>query len=525
MKRPIASYALITSGFVLGVASITMMNGGVRPTQAIAAPIKSLAGDRNTVENLSGIREIDTAFANLSQYATPAVVHIRAANIGKADAQGRRMPVMEGDGAGFVYRKDGYILTNDHVAGGYDKVTVIFNDGRELEGKVIRGEDSDIAIVKVAADNLATLPLADSAKVRPGQFAIAFGTPFGLENSVSVGHVSAVGRMNSVPDPNEPSGGRLYPDLIQTDAAINRGNSGGPLVNIDGQVIGINSAIFTTNGASNGVGFAIPSNQIRLIADILIRDGKLTRSIIGVLPSTLKEYLRKEKNLKGGALVESIPPDGPAGKAGLEKGDIIVKIGNFDVNSQVDLRNSMLRIKPGTTVPVEVVRGKDRKTFQVKLETAASLPKAAPRNNQPEAPREFEDMPDIREFFNRMPKRGQPGGNQPQGEQETVPPLGQGQVRLGVNVAELTDEMRKTYSIPKDLKGAVVLSVEPGSLADSLSMRAGDVIESLGSKPINSMKDLFDEVSKAKVGDQKVIKYSRYSGSSVSKIQKDVVFK
>ena len=524
MKRPIAAYALIALGFASGVASITFMNGGTRPPLAAATPQKLVPAEHTMTENLNGIRDIDGAFANISEYATPSVVHIRSINSGKADSEGRRMPLMEGDGAGFVYRKDGYILTNDHVAGGYDKVTVIFSDGRELDGKVIRGSDSDIAVVKVNASNLTPLPLADSSKIRPGQFAIAFGTPFGLENSVSVGHVSAIGRMNSVPDPNEPNGGRLYPDLIQTDAAINRGNSGGPLVNIEGQVIGINTAIFTTNGASNGVGFAIPSNQVRLIADILIRDGKLTRSRIGVAPSNLKEYIRKERGIKGGAVVEELPPDGPAAKAGIVKGDIIVKIGDQEVTSQIDLRNSMLKFRPGTTVNVDVLRGKDRKNFSVKLEEASSTPPAKAPTENPSRDRikDLEDMPDIREFFNKMPKLKRNGGQE---DDETVPPIGRGQIRLGVTLADLTDEMRKTYFVPQDAKGALILNVETGSVAESIGIRSGDVIQGFGGKTIQNKNELIAEVGKCKVGDEKKVTLSRFSSKSTTRIEVNAKFK
>ena len=205
-----------------------------------------------------------------------------------------------------IYTQDGWIITNDHVVAGADSVKVVMSDGREIDGEIHRIGDQqlDIALVKVKAKNLPTLKFSESDSVRVGQFAIAVGAPFGLANSVTVGHVSAIGRPGLAGD--RVSGPRVYRDMIQTDAAINPGNSGGPLINIDGEVIGINTTIYSPTGTSSGIGFAIPANIVRVVADEMIATGKFDRGFIGIEPVNLKPYQLKERKIDGGALVSSV---------------------------------------------------------------------------------------------------------------------------------------------------------------------------------------------------------------------------
>jgi len=305
------------------------------------------------------------------------------------------------------------------------------------------------------------------------------------------------------------------------------GNSGGPLVNIDGQVIGINTAIYSPSGTSAGIGLAIPSNQARFIADMLVDKGKVTRAYLGIAPETVKEYRRAELKIDGGAVVLAAPNDGPAGMAGLKKDDIIVRVGNSPVLSSADLRNSMLVNAPGTTVPVEYIRDGQHHTVNVKLVTPPAPPK------QPE--QKFQRMPQGFQFpkgfgfpkgfdapFGGSPfDDGNDDGDQPE---ETVPPVQDGKPRLGVTVHDLSPELRKQFHIPATVKGAVVMSVVPGSVADNLGLRTGDVVQSLGDKPITSSQSLVEVMKTVKKGDSRRVKSTRYSANGVSVSDSTVKF-
>ncbi|MBC8063263.1 MAG: trypsin-like peptidase domain-containing protein, partial [Chlorobia bacterium] len=323
-KGPLAW--ILAAGVLIGAgatASVIGAKGG--STASLPLPKVSISSPRPVgqlrTESLEMVKALDESFANLAESVKPAVVHIRVQNSGARNMLGERQAI-GGEGSGFIFRPDGYIITNDHVVGGFEKVTVILFDGREFPGKVLRAEDSDIAIVKIDAKDLPSLPFADSNQVRAGEFAMAVGAPYGLESTVTVGHVSATQRSNQIPDPNSGRV-RVYSDLIQTDTAINVGNSGGPLLNIEGQVVGINSAIFSPTGTSSGIGFAIASNQARLLAETLIEKGKIVRGYLGILPANLKQFRAKALGVEKGAFVEDLPSDGPAAIAGIKKGDVV----------------------------------------------------------------------------------------------------------------------------------------------------------------------------------------------------------
>lgn len=503
LKRSKTAMVTLIAGGVLGaLAMATVLKTNIVPS-AFAGPqgsMKAVAGI--STESMANLRDLDASFASLAEFIEPSVVHIRSESKSTRDLMGRAMP-MGGEGSGVVFRADGWILTNDHVVNGFDKVTVVMSDGKEYPGTVRRAEDSDLAVIKINATNLPAASFADSSNVKPGQFAIAVGSPFGLENTLTIGHVSAIGRSNPVPDARVAGGGRFYPDLIQTDAAINQGNSGGPLLNVDGQVIGINSAIFSSTGGSVGIGFAIPSNQARLIADMLIEKGKITRGYLGLVPTDMKPYQRKEKNIEG-AIVETIPPDSPASKAGIRKDDILLRVGETPIKRQLDVRNAMLRYAPGTTVPVEVMRGTERKTFQVKI-GAVPKPVAQREPNPKDSPfgQRFQ-MPDLDEL---MPKGF---GSNPE-ENSDVQPLREGKARLGVGIGDISDETRKEYKLPTGVQGAVVTSIEPGSVAEKLGLEPGDVIEQLGDKTIRSGQDLVKAMEGVKWGESRQMKWGRYT--------------
>jgi serine protease Do len=377
----------------------------------------------------------------------------------------------------------------------------MLKDGREFDGKVTRAHDSDIAIVKIDAKDLPTLAFGDSNKLKVGQMAMAIGAPFGLQQSVTFGHISALDRDQTQIE------NRYYPDMIQTDTAINMGNSGGPLCNIDGQVVGINTAIFSPSGTNAGIGFAIPSNQVQLIVDKLIENGKIVRSQLGLIPENLTDWQKSQRHVGGGALVFQAPEAGPAGMAGIKKDDIVVRIGHTAINNQVDLRNSMLEYAPGTTVPVEVVRNGEHKTYQVKLQThkeVADVQQQQPGMQQFRSPR-GNDGPGLdnpEEFFKNFPGLGE-GRPRSQG----VPPANtDGKAHLGVSIGDLTSDVRDQFSIPSGADGAVVADVTPGSVADRFGIQPGDVIEAIGNKSIHSAKDLSDAIAALKAGDKTTLR-------------------
>lgn len=527
VKTPKSVYTIFGLGIAVGVLSMSAaINGGV--TKAFASPDATPRTISSTSsESLAELKNLDNSFSNLAEFAEPAVVDIQSTSGRSMNSDGSRRPAMGGEGSGFIFRPDGYIVTNDHVVGGFDNVKVILKDGREFPGKVTRAEDSDIAIVKIDAKDLPTLQFADSTKVRPGQISMAVGAPFGFTNSVTVGHVSALSRETQIQN-------RFYPTLIQTDTSINMGNSGGPLINVDGQVIGINTAIFSPTGSSAGIGFAIPSNEARLIAETLIKDGKVTRSMIGIAPADLKEYEKAKLKVDGGAVVKSVSSDGPAAAAGIKVNDVVVKVGATPIGSQMDLRDAMLKYAPGTTVPVEVVRDGNHLTVTTKL-SAYKRPAqlTAPELNQDNSPFNDFQMPGDpnrfvipKDFLKQFQKGfGQGNGSQGNGSQGDVPPLRQGKAKLGVQFNDLSGDLRSQFHIPNSAKGAVVLGVGPGSVADNLGIQPGDLIVSFDGKPIMTAKDLTVQMGTVKWGDTRRIRYVRYSDNGVSTIETTVQFR
>ncbi len=511
MNQPVRtskSVAVIFGAGVLlgGFAMVGVKNGGVVTAAVASQSFKARTIGSTSVESMTELRNLDTSIANLADFVGPAVVDIQSTSGRQMGANGERVPTMGGEGSGFIVRPDGYIVTNDHVVGGFDKVKVILKDGREFAGKVTRAEDSDIALVKIDAKDLPTLSFANSDKVRPGQLSMAVGAPFGLTNSVTVGHVSALGREQQIE-------GRLYPTLIQTDTAINMGNSGGPLVNIDGQVIGVNTAIYSPSGVNSGIGFAIPANQAKLISDMLASTGKVTRSMIGVVPINLKEFERTAKKLSGGAVVQQVPEGGPAATAGIKEGDIIVKIGSTPVLSELDLRNAMLQYAPGSTVPVEIVREGAHKTFSVTLKAYV-----APKKESTQLEGGPQQQFGLPKGFNLPPQFLSPGqgGNDDGSVVPAVP--SDGKAHLGVQVGTVSDDLRAQYHIPANVNGAVVVIVVPGSIAESIGLLPGDVITSFGGNKVDSADSLTKAVKELKRGDSRQLHYSRYTdnGSTVN---------
>ncbi len=353
----------------------------------------------------------------------------------------------KGAGSGFIVTPDGYIFTNNHVIEDADKVTVKLADGRTFEAKIVgRDPQSDVAVLKVDAKDLPTVPLGNSDEIEVGEWVVAIGNPFGLSHTVTVGVVSAKGRSGlGITD---------YEDFIQTDAAINPGNSGGPLLNLKGEVIGMNTAIFTRSGGYMGIGFAIPINIVKLVAEQLIKQGKVIRGWLGIVIQDVTPALAQAFGLKKaeGALVAEVLPDSPAHKGGLKRGDVIVKYNGKSVKNASELRTFVGLTRPGTKVEVEVIRDGRHKVLTI---TIGEYPK--------EKRMSYGAVPELRKFLER----------------------------LGFSVQELTEEIARELGYR--VKGGVVISaVAPGSPAALAELRPGLLIEEVNRKPVRTLEEFFE---------------------------------
>jgi serine protease Do len=353
------------------------------------------------------------------------------------------MPRQQGIGSGVIVTKDGYILTNNHVVDGADQVKVTLQDGRELTAKVIgRDPKSDVAVIKVDAKDLPAVPMANSDKVEVGDVVLAIGNPFGIGQTVTTGIVSATGRAGAT--------GLDYEDFIQTDAAINPGNSGGALVDTEGRLIGINTAILSRSGGNQGIGFAIPVNLTRDVMEGLITDGRVTRGFLGVIIQNLNPALAKEFNVKenSGALIGEVSPDSPAENAGFKVGDVITEFDGKKVTGSRNLKLEVARLRPGQKVQAKVVRDGSPKTINV---TVGELPGAE-----------------------RVAKGNTPGKGDDTGTLN------------GVSVSDLDRQTRQQFELPSHIKGAVVTEVAPDSAAAEAGLRPGDVILEINRKPVSN---------------------------------------
>ncbi|MCC6932113.1 MAG: DegQ family serine endoprotease [Deltaproteobacteria bacterium] len=383
---------------------------------------------------------------------------------------GKRM--FEGLGSGFVINSDGYIVTNNHVVDRASKITIKFKDDKESYTAKVVGSDerTDIALLKVeGAKNLSPAVLGDSDVIQPGDWSIAIGNPFSLGNTATVGIISAKSRRNV---------GGPYSDFIQTDASINPGNSGGPLFNARGEVIGVNTAIFSPNRSGNsgfniGIGFATPINIVKEVIDQLFAKGKVTRGWLGVLIQPVTADAAKAMSLKSasGALVADVVRDSPAEKAGIKRGDVIVKYDNQSIDDNAQLPQLVGRTELGKSVSVVVLRENEEKTFKVKIE----------------------------ELKDEELAKG-----------ETKPSE---EVKLGVKVQNLTPDMAKSLGIDES-EGVVVTEVMPGGAAFESGLRRGDVIIEAGSRPVKNTKS-FKELTKNVAKDKPILLLVRRSDHTI----------
>jgi len=417
--------------------------------------------------------DLATAFKDVSKEVAPSVVHITSiAHVEPAGTQGgaedlfRRFffqngfpdswggplnpgltdpelqPERRGEGSGVIVGQDGYIVTNNHVVDGADDLRVRLNDGRELNANVVGTDpESDLAVLKVDAHGLTPARLGDSSGIEVGDWVVAVGDPFGLDHTVTAGIISAKGRKNM--------GLATFENFIQTDAAINPGNSGGPLVDLAGEVIGINTAITTRTGGSAGIGFAIPSEMVRTVLESILQHGDVERGWLGVIIQELTPDLARSFGYDGqkGALVGQVVAGGPAEKAGLEAGDIIVRVDGKDIGSSRDLLMAVAADAPGKDVTLDVYRNGQERSFSVRL--------------------------------------GQRPSTQQMRTGEYVP---EPSSQYGMTLQDLTPELASRLNLEYE-NGALVAQVQAGSRAAEAGLRAGDVIVEVGDTTVNSAKE------------------------------------
>ncbi len=364
--------------------------------------------------------------------------------------------VQQGLGSGVVATADGYIITNNHVIDGADEVKVsIGESNKRYEAKVIgRDPGTDLAVLKIDATNLIPATFGDSDQLEIGDVVLAIGNPFGVGQSVSRGIVSALSR---------GMGMGVFEDFIQTDAAINMGNSGGALLDSDGRLVGINTAILSRSGSSSGVGFAIPINLARFVIEQLVNTGKVERGFLGVRTDELTEDLISYFDTEKGALISDVTEGSPADKAGVKSGDVILKVGAVEIRDPRHLIMTVSKLAPGSEVQVELLRDKQRKVVTATLT----------RRDEDALARDD----------------GAPGGKD------------EG-VLNGVGVGDLTPEVRGQMQIPARIKGALITSIEPDSPAAKQGLREGDIIMELDRRPCTNAEEavkLSEEIKGPKV--------------------------
>jgi serine protease Do len=467
----VLTVALIAGG-VFGIWAMNWSNHAV--LGAARLPLK-MAGNTTPV-SLGGF---SNGFAAIMKPALPAVVSVYSSKMVKAPSADQMQPFFNdpsfrqffGDqfgeqfkhpksekeqslGSGVVVTADGYILTNNHVVDGATDIKVALNDRREFTAKVI-GTDAktDVALLKIEANNLPMLALGDSTKVEVGDVVFAIGDPFGVGETATMGIVSAK---------NRGLGGQIegYEDFIQTDAAINHGNSGGALIDLHGDLIGINTAILPGNGGGNqGIGFAIPVNMARDVMDQLVAHGKVVRGYLGIHIESVSPALQKSFGLQSanGAIVGDVSADGPSAKAGLKRGDVITELNGQPVEDSQSLRLRISQTAPGTQVQLKAIRDGQPKSFTVTL--------------------------------GELPEKDEKA---PQAEKDGSSTL------EGVQVETMTPEIAQQLELPGNTHGVVITAVDPSSAAAESGLSRGDVIQEVNHKPVSSTHEFEEAIGSGK---------------------------
>lgn len=443
------------------------------------------------------------SFSPIVQKVTPSVVQVYVTTktgtgnfgMGNQDLQdqlrrffGRQFPQMPEQqspgekalGSGIVISSDGYILTNNHVVQNARTIQVKLTDGRTFSGKVIGTDpETDVALVKIDADNLQPITFADSDQAQVGDVVLAVGDPFGIGQTVTEGIISAKNRQGVSDDSASDE------SFIQTDAAINPGNSGGPLIDTDGRLVGMNTAILSRSGGNQGIGFAVPSDLCRWVADSLIKNGKVERGMLGVVIQNLSPELAKAMNSHrtSGALVSEVTPGTPADKAGIKSGDVVTQFDNKPVDDENSLKLMVAETAPGRSVPIQVDRNGQTLNLNVTLESLSA--KTTLAKNEPNS-----------------------NGNEPQGD-----------ALHGVGVQDLDRQTREELNIPANVHGALITQVDPSSPSGEAGLREGDVIEEINHQPVRNAEDA-DRLTEGKGGTgETLVKIWNQNGSHYVAVQ------
>ena len=467
-KKIVIGIFILLLGFLLGGISYYVLSKVVVPQPTIRPSF--------TPRVPAQIIETSRAFSEIASVVSPAVVNISTTKVIKSETlpfsedpffeffrpfHDFKMPKQWKEkslGSGVIVSSEGYIITNNHVVEQSEDMKVTLYDKRRFNGKIVGADPkTDIAVIKISAENLSLVPLGDSDKLQVGEFVLAIGNPFGLSHTVTMGIISAVGRANvGIAD---------YEDFIQTDAAINPGNSGGPLVNTKGEIIGINTAIFSRSGGYQGIGFAVPSNMARLVMDQIMKQGKIVRGWLGVTIQEITPELSQKFGLKDskGALVGDVSKDSPAEKAGIMKGDVIIEFNGKEVTSVANLRNMVSQTKVGTSAIVKIIRDGKEVILNVVI---AEMPKEIAGTPQEPSPEEIQ-----RNVFS------------------------------GIHVMDLTKDVLQQLGLGIDEKGVVVVNVEQGSVAEEAGLKKGDVIQEIDRKRITGVQDFKRVIAHLKPGE------------------------
>lgn len=470
---------ILLIGLGIGVvltANFELVPNGSAEDNPAATTSEDLSNEIETLKNTSKV------FTSIAKSVTPAIVTITSEKVIKTqqmqpfgdlfgdefferffDMPRDREFKQQALGSGVLVDEDGYILTNNHVVERAEEIEVRLQDERTYEAEIV-GTDprSDLAVIKIDTDeDLPTVPIGNSDEIEVGEWVLAIGSPFHLSSTVTAGIISAKGRANvGITD---------YEDFIQTDAAINPGNSGGGLVNLEGKLIGINTAIATRSGGNMGIGFAIPINMARNIMDDLIEHGKVTRGWLGVYIQDINDKMAKGLDLETteGVLVSGIQEDSPAERAGFKRGDIIIAVNDEEVAKMYELRNKIASFDPGSDVEITILRDGKEKTLDVELGELESQTAAV-------------EKPD----------------------EETAE-------KIGISVKNITPSMAQRYDIDQDVEGVVVTDVERGSSAAENGIRPGDVILEIDKNEIESVKDYNEATKDLEDGDVVVLLIQR----------------
>ncbi len=470
--------AALALGLVLGVGGL----GFARTIQkSAAASAKTNSTEKSAAVNPPATLKLAEAnegvskasFAPIVKAVLPSVVNISSSKVVKAQGmeqlqmdpmfrqffgdEGGRFNVPKDRrekslGSGVIVSPEGYVLTNNHVVDGATDVKVTLSDKRELQARIVGSDPkTDVAVLKIEADNLKPLTIGDSSQVEVGDVAIAIGNPFGVGQTVTRGIISAKGRGGL--------GIEDYEDFLQTDAPINPGNSGGALVNDRGELVGINTAIISHgSGGSQGIGFAVPANLARQVMDQILKHGKVVRAYLGILPQDVTPSMAKAFGAKEarGIVVGDVSPNSPAQESGIQRGDILLEVNGNTVSDSNQLRMNISMMPPGSSVKLKVIRNGSERDFSVKL---AEMPTETAKLNPQED-----------------------GGNQSLD---------------GVEVSNLNPEIAQELNLPAGTTGVVVSGVDPSSKMADSGLRRGDVIQEVNHQPVKNTSEFQSAIRKA----------------------------